>query len=279
LTILPTPWISLGVDDLLDTLPPSLMDAGVGVAFGQQGGVKLGEGFSELEAAWLTGIAAMARAGVRIIIDDVFLGGAKSQERVRKHLGGLEVFWVGVRCDAEVAAARELARGDRVIGMAVSQATGGTRGRAVRRRGGHHVDGGARLRARHREVPVMTSAAHGFPFCDAQARGLAKRVGSGWPATVMVVFVFCIVRPTRNAYPDATARPRTPRSRASRRLERRCGHRQARGSNRAGWSGGSDGWRCDMLAHPVTYPRPCGSPRCRWQQPTLFHSFHLDGYK
>jgi chloramphenicol 3-O phosphotransferase len=28
-----------------------------------------------------------------------------------------------VRCDAEVAAARELARGDRVIGMAVSQAT------------------------------------------------------------------------------------------------------------------------------------------------------------
>jgi chloramphenicol 3-O phosphotransferase len=121
--ILPTPWISLGVDDLLDTLPPSLMDTGVGVAFGQQGGVKLGEGFGELEAAWLTGIAAMARAGVRMIIDDVFLGGAMSQERVRKHLGGLEVFWVGVRCDAEVAAARELARGDRVIGMAVSQAT------------------------------------------------------------------------------------------------------------------------------------------------------------
>jgi chloramphenicol 3-O phosphotransferase len=29
--ILPTPWISLGVDDLLDTLPPSLMDGGVGV--------------------------------------------------------------------------------------------------------------------------------------------------------------------------------------------------------------------------------------------------------
>jgi chloramphenicol 3-O phosphotransferase len=36
--ILPTPWISLGVDDLLDTLPPSLMDTCVGVAFGQQAG-------------------------------------------------------------------------------------------------------------------------------------------------------------------------------------------------------------------------------------------------
>jgi chloramphenicol 3-O phosphotransferase len=44
--------------------------------------------------------------GACIILVDVFLGGAKSQERVRKHLGGLEVLWVGVRCDAEVAATR-----------------------------------------------------------------------------------------------------------------------------------------------------------------------------
>jgi chloramphenicol 3-O phosphotransferase len=121
--ILPGPWISLGVDSLLDALPPSLTDSGSGVAFGQQGEVTVGDGFRELERAWLTGIAAMAGAGARIIVDDVFLGGAKSQERVRRQLDGLEVLWVGVRCDPEVAAARELARGDRVIGMAVSQAT------------------------------------------------------------------------------------------------------------------------------------------------------------
>lgn len=120
--ILPRPWISISVDDLLDALPPSLMGSGVGVAFGQQGEVTLGDGFREVEAAWVTGIAAMARAGARIIIDDVFLSGGASQERLRVHLAGSEVLWVGVRCDPEIAAGREVARGDRVSGMAASQA-------------------------------------------------------------------------------------------------------------------------------------------------------------
>jgi hypothetical protein len=35
---------------------------------------------------------------------------------------GLAVLWVGVRCDGEVAAAREVARGDRAPGMAALQA-------------------------------------------------------------------------------------------------------------------------------------------------------------
>ena len=33
------------------------------------------------------------------------------------------MLWVGVRCDSTVAAGRELARGDRIQGMAASQAT------------------------------------------------------------------------------------------------------------------------------------------------------------
>ena len=60
--ILPQPWLRIGVDDLIDTLPPSLADSGSGVTFGQQGEVTIGDAFRELEAAWLTGIAAMARA-------------------------------------------------------------------------------------------------------------------------------------------------------------------------------------------------------------------------
>lgn len=120
--ILPQPWLRIGVDDLLDTLPPSLMDADSGVAFGPQGEVTVGTGFREIEAAWLTGVAAMARAGARIIIDDVFLGGAASQERLRTHLEGLVVLWVGVRCAPEIATGREIARGDRVSGMAALQA-------------------------------------------------------------------------------------------------------------------------------------------------------------
>lgn len=34
----------------------------------------------------------------------------------------MPVLWVGVRCDSAVAAGREIARGDRVRGMAASQA-------------------------------------------------------------------------------------------------------------------------------------------------------------
>jgi chloramphenicol 3-O phosphotransferase len=70
----------------------------------------------------MTGVAAMARAGARIIIDDVFLSGGVSQQRTRRYLAGLDVLWVGVRCDPGIAAGREIARGDRVIGMAASQA-------------------------------------------------------------------------------------------------------------------------------------------------------------
>ena len=48
----------------------------------------------------------MARAGARVIIDDVFLAGAASQERTRAQLAGLSVLWVGVRCHPVVAAER-----------------------------------------------------------------------------------------------------------------------------------------------------------------------------
>jgi chloramphenicol 3-O phosphotransferase len=70
----------------------------------------------------MTGIATMARAGARIIIDDVFLSGAASQQRWQNALAGLTVLWVGVRCDSAVATGREIARADRTEGMAASQA-------------------------------------------------------------------------------------------------------------------------------------------------------------
>ena len=93
-----------------------------GSTFGERGEVIVGDAFRAIEAAWMTGVAAMAHAGARIILDDVFLGGATSQQRVRAHLDGLAVLWVGVRCDAEIAVAREVARGDRAPGMAALQA-------------------------------------------------------------------------------------------------------------------------------------------------------------
>lgn len=116
--ILPDPWLSLSVDTLVDAMPGS----GVGIEFTPDGDVLVGPEFRRLEAAWMAGVAAMARAGVGIIIDDVFLGGTESQQRWMNALAGLDVLWVGVRCDGKVAADREVARGDRVNGMAAFQA-------------------------------------------------------------------------------------------------------------------------------------------------------------
>ncbi|MFE6552638.1 chloramphenicol phosphotransferase CPT [Streptomyces sp. NPDC004096] len=120
--LLPDPWLALGTDTLVEAMPASLRASDAGIEFAADGEVSVGPRFRALEAAWIEGIAAMARAGARIIVDEVFLGQADSQQRWQKALGDLQVLWVGVRCDGTVAAGREIARGDRVTGMAVSQA-------------------------------------------------------------------------------------------------------------------------------------------------------------
>ena len=120
--ILPDPWLAFGTDNLIQAMPMSLQTSAAGIEFAQDGGVIVGPEFRTLEAAWIAGIAAMANAGARIIVDEVFVGGAASQQRWKNALGALPVLWVAVRCDATVAAGRELARGDRIIGMAASQA-------------------------------------------------------------------------------------------------------------------------------------------------------------
>ncbi|MFJ4813943.1 chloramphenicol phosphotransferase CPT [Streptomyces sp. NPDC088801] len=120
--VLPGPWLAFGVDSFVEALPAKLQGSEGGITFAADGGVSVGAEFRALDAAWTEGIAAMARAGAGIIVDDVFLGGPASRQRWEKALTGLAVLWVGVRCDAEVAAGREIARGNRVEGMAASQA-------------------------------------------------------------------------------------------------------------------------------------------------------------
>ncbi|MFF3673888.1 chloramphenicol phosphotransferase CPT [Streptomyces sp. NPDC002120] len=120
--VLPQPWLAAAVDSLVEAMPASLRASDAGIEFAADGGVQIGSEFRRLEAAWMAGVAATARAGAPVIVDDVFLGGAASQERWRKTLDGLDVLWVGVRCESTVAAAREIARGDRTPGMAASQA-------------------------------------------------------------------------------------------------------------------------------------------------------------
>ncbi|MGH4032678.1 chloramphenicol phosphotransferase CPT [Actinomycetota bacterium Odt1-20B] len=120
--VLAEPWLTFGCDTFVDALPASMKASDAGLDIAADGAVSVGAEFRALEAAWIEGIAAMARAGARVIVDEVFLGGAASQARWDKALVDVPVLWVGVRCAPEVAAARELARGDRAAGMAAGQA-------------------------------------------------------------------------------------------------------------------------------------------------------------
>lgn len=121
-SLLPNPWLTLGVDDFLTAMPPAMLKSEDGIVFGADGQITVGPGLRALDAAWSEGVAAMARAGAGIILDVVLLQGAAGQIRWKNVFAGLEVLWVGVQCDPLVATAREAARGDRVPGMAALQA-------------------------------------------------------------------------------------------------------------------------------------------------------------
>lgn len=131
-------WMVLGVDDLIRAMPGGdeveyLIrarqhdDGPVGaqgsIEFGPDGSVSVGDDFRRAEASWYAGLAAIGRCGTGLILDEVFMGGGSSQERLASALAGLPVVWIGVRCDPEVAAARERGRSDRIAGMARLQAT------------------------------------------------------------------------------------------------------------------------------------------------------------
>jgi chloramphenicol 3-O phosphotransferase len=119
---LPRTFLAFGVDTLVDALPPASPAEHSGIEFAADGRVIVDERFAALEHAWHVGLAAMARSGVGVIFDDVFLSGAASQARLRSALDGLRTVWVGVHVDVDVAVAREAARLDRTVGMAASQA-------------------------------------------------------------------------------------------------------------------------------------------------------------
>jgi chloramphenicol 3-O phosphotransferase len=62
-------------------------------------------------------LSTIAESGTRFILDEVFLDGVRSQDRLDRSLTGRTIAWVGVTCDADVAKVRERNRGDRVVGM------------------------------------------------------------------------------------------------------------------------------------------------------------------
>ena len=91
---LPDLWMALGIDTFIDSLPARMTGGASGIQFHDGGLIGIGADFSRLETAWMRGVAAMARAGAKIIVDDGFLSGPPGQQRWRDALTGLAVVWV-----------------------------------------------------------------------------------------------------------------------------------------------------------------------------------------
>jgi chloramphenicol 3-O phosphotransferase len=117
-------WLRLGIDDLIRALSHGPTDPTVAgsMEFKPDGSIAIGQAFRTAEASWYEGLAAIARAGTGVLVDEVFLDGGDSQARLQTALEGLAVVWVGVRCHPATAEARELRRPDRIKGMARDQA-------------------------------------------------------------------------------------------------------------------------------------------------------------
>jgi chloramphenicol 3-O phosphotransferase len=121
---LPGTWLTLGIDDLIRALShgPTDITAGGSMEFKPNGTIAIAPEFYWAEASWYHGLAAIARTGTGLILDEVFLDGGDSQARLEAALVGLAVVWVGVHCQPAVAEAREVRRPDRISGMARNQA-------------------------------------------------------------------------------------------------------------------------------------------------------------
>ena len=124
-------WLLTGIDDVLVKLPSEWRSAGSdrgafsadGVRFERTPGgvtVRVGRVGRRLLRAYQAGVAAAARVGVNVIVDEVVIDKTSWDDWVVA-LAGLEVVWVGIRCSAEVAEDRNRVRGDRFLGLARAQ--------------------------------------------------------------------------------------------------------------------------------------------------------------
>lgn len=114
-------WFVWGVDTFLSTTSIKLYRPD-GITIGDDGSITIGAEFDRLYAAFRGAVRAFVDGGANVILDEVLLGGASSQQPWRTSLDGIDVSWVRVECDLAAADARERARGDRVVGQARWQA-------------------------------------------------------------------------------------------------------------------------------------------------------------
>jgi len=125
-------WVILGIDDFLGKLPAPWVryrEAGAhadeGVSFVRVGKdivFRAGPVGRALLGGYRRSVAAVARSGVNVIVDEVVLD-EEAWDQWESELRGLDPFWVRVDCPIDVCEERERARSGRLPGLARSQAT------------------------------------------------------------------------------------------------------------------------------------------------------------
>lgn len=117
------PFLHMAMDSFIDMMPPALFEAPDGMVFvpGQHDGkpsieIKVGPAAERAFRGMRFAMAAMAREGNNLIIDDVLIGSDAAE--YAEALAGLDVRWVGLFAPLEVLEERERQRGDRDIGLA-----------------------------------------------------------------------------------------------------------------------------------------------------------------
>lgn len=122
------PWLITGLDAFHEMMPAAYIgearfvgahaDDGYQFVSGEQGlRLRAGPFARRVHAAYHRTVAVWARNGFDLIVDEVAFD-AETAADWRDALTGRPVLWVGVRCPADVARAREAERGDRNIGLA-----------------------------------------------------------------------------------------------------------------------------------------------------------------
>jgi chloramphenicol 3-O phosphotransferase len=122
-----TPFLHVAMDDFIGMLPERLMGHPDGLVFAaaEHAGapiihVRTGPVMARTMRGMRHAIAALAAQGNHLIVDDVMFDASEAAE-YRRLLGGCDLRLVGLFAPLAVLEQREMARGDRAIGLARGQ--------------------------------------------------------------------------------------------------------------------------------------------------------------
>jgi chloramphenicol 3-O phosphotransferase len=122
-------WLVMSQDDFFARIPRAWLTYGRlhvgalaarGITLTMPRGVlerRIGPVGAQLLEAYRGAIAATARSGVNVIVDDVLLDD-EDWRGWQRHLAGIEVRWIGLTAPVEVLEERERRRDDRYNGLA-----------------------------------------------------------------------------------------------------------------------------------------------------------------